>query len=525
FSHIHADDREQVRAGIAAHCEGKTQEFVSEYRMRHKSGGYIWTLSRGIAVRDHSGKALRMAGSQTDITESKSADPLTHLPNRLYFIDRLESAIETAHQQDTRFAVLFVDLDQFKMVNDSLGHMAGDELLIDVAGRLRTCIRSGSRSGAPTQSVVARIGGDEFAVFLGNILRDSDASVVAGRILEKLNEPFEFEGRSMFVSASIGIALSSTGDTAEELLRNADTAMYRAKTNGRSRSEFFNQGMRARMVSRFEVENGLRKAIDEHQLVVYYQPIVSPGDSNIRGFEALVRWNHPERGLIQPGEFIPIAEESDIIVLLGRWVLRESCRQMAEWQRAFPPLRALTVSVNVSARQLCDSRLVEEVESALADSGLNPESLALEMTESSIMGNTQQTLATLDRLKAMNIRLEIDDFGTGYSSLSYLQRLPFDILKIDRSFIREMTAGNGSLDIVKAILQLARSLKLEVIAEGVETEQQLSTLHELGCNYLQGYLFSKPVDASAAEKLCQETGESGFAPLASPLVTDDEPTR
>ncbi|MGA3045696.1 MAG: diguanylate cyclase, partial [Terracidiphilus sp.] len=342
FSHIHHDDREQVRAGIAAHCEGKTPEFVSEYRMRHKSAGYIWTLSRGIAVRDESGKALRMAGSQTDITESKSADPLTHLPNRLYFIDLLESAIETARQQDTHFAVLFVDLDQFKMVNDSLGHIAGDELLIDVAGRLRTSIRGGFRSGAPTQSVVARIGGDEFAVLIGHILHDSDASIVAERILERLSEPFEFEGRSVFVSASIGIALSSTGDTAEELLRNADTAMYRAKTNGRARSEFFNEGMRARVVSRFEVENGLRKAIEERQLVVYYQPIVSPGDSNIRGFEALVRWNHPERGLIQPGEFIPIAEESDIIVLLGRWVLRESCRQMAEWQRTFPPLRSLT---------------------------------------------------------------------------------------------------------------------------------------------------------------------------------------
>ncbi|MGA2651127.1 MAG: EAL domain-containing protein [Terracidiphilus sp.] len=522
FSHIHADDREQVRAAIAAHREGKTSEFVSEYRIRHQSAGYIWALSRGIAVRDHSGQALRMAGSQTDITESKIADTLTHLPNRMYFIDLLESAIEIARQQDSRFAVLFVDLDQFKMVNDSLGHLAGDELLIDVAGRLRTSIRGGSRSGAPAQSIVARIGGDEFAVFLGHILHESEASIVAERILEKLNESFEFEGRSMFVSASIGIALSSSGNTAEEILRNANTAMYRAKTNGRARSEFFNKTMRERVVTRFEVENGLRKAIEEQQLVVYYQPIVSPSDNNILGFEALVRWNHPQRGLIPPGEFIPVAEESEIIVLLGRWVLRESCRQMAEWQRAFPPFRSLTVSVNVSARQLCDSRLVEEVESALADSGLNPESLALEMTESSIMGNAQQTLATLDRLKAMNIRLEIDDFGTGYSSLSYLQRLPFDILKIDRSFICEMAAGNGSLDIVKAISELAHSLKLEVIAEGVETEQQLVALRELGCDYVQGYFFSRPIDASATEKFCQEKGESGVISLASALVSIDE---
>jgi diguanylate cyclase (GGDEF)-like protein/PAS domain S-box-containing protein len=515
FSHIHADDREKVRAEIAAHCEGKTPEFVSEYRMHHKSGGYIWTLSRGIAVRDHSGTALRIAGSQTDITEGKIADPLTHLPNRLYFLDRLESAIETTRQQGALFAVLFIDLDQFKMVNDSLGHAAGDELLIDVAGRLRTSIRSGSRLGGPAQSIAARIGGDEFAILLCHIVHESDASIVASRILERLTEPFQFEGRSMFVSASIGIALSSSGDTAEELLRNADTAMYRAKTNGKARYEFFNEGMRERIVTRFEVENGLRKAIEEQQFVVHYQPIVSLSDSHICGFEALVRWNHPQRGLVLPGEFIPVAEESETIVLLGRWVLREASRQMAEWQRSFPSLRPLTISVNVATRQLSDSRLVEDVESALADSGLNPQSLALEVTESSIMGNAQQTLATLDRLKAMNVGLEIDDFGTGYSSLSYLQRLPFDTLKIDRSFVREMTTGNGSLDIVKAVVQLAHSLKLEVVAEGVETELQLCKLRELGCDYLQGYLFSRPVDAGAARRHWLETYEAGPISVAS----------
>ena len=517
FSHIHADDRERVRAGIAAHCEGKTPEFVCEYRMRHKSGAYIWTLSRGVAVRDSFGKPLRMAGSQTDITEGKIDDPLTHLPNRLYFIDRLESAIDAAPQQDAPFAVLFIDLDQFKMVNDSLGHAAGDELLIDVARRLRSSIRGNSRVGGPAQSIAARVGGDEFAILLGHVQHESDAAIVAARILERLSEPFQFEDRSMFVSASIGIALGFTGDTAEELLRNADTAMYRAKTNGKARFEFFNEGMREMVVTRFEVENGLREAIEKQQLVVYYQPIVSHNEHKICGFEALVRWNHPKRGLILPGEFIPIAEESDIVVLLGRWVLRESCRRMAEWQRRFAHLHPLTVSVNVSARQLNDSRLIQDVKSALVDSGLNPESLALEMTESSIMGNAQQTLATLNRLKSMNVRLELDDFGTGYSSLSYLQRLPFDTLKIDRSFIREMTAGNGSRDIVKAILQMARSLRLEVIAEGVETEQQLYTLRDLGCDYFQGYLFSRPVDAGTAERLCQESREDNFASLASAL--------
>jgi diguanylate cyclase (GGDEF)-like protein/PAS domain S-box-containing protein len=525
FSHIHAEDRERVCAGISAHCDGKTPEFVSEYRMRQKTGGYIWTLSRGIAVRDLTGKAIRMAGSQTDITEGKVVDPLTHLPNRLYFIDRLESVIETARQRDTLFAVLFVDLDQFKMVNDSLGHAAGDELLIDVAGRLRASIRSSSRRGGSEKSVVARIGGDEFAIFLGDIQRQTDASMIAMRILERLAEPFHFEGRKMLVSASIGIALSSGNDTPEELLHNADTAMYHAKSNGRARFEFFNEGLRKQVVTRFEIETGLRKAIDAQQLIVHYQPIVSASDSHLCGFEALVRWYHPERGLIPPDEFIPVAEGSDLIVLLGRWVLVESCRQLAEWQKSFAPGPHLTISVNISARQLSDPHLVEDVEFALTQSGLNPESLALEMTESSIMGNPEQTLAILDRLKAMNVRLEIDDFGTGYSSLSRLQRLPFHSLKIDRSFIRELSAGNGSLDIVRAIMQLAHSLRLEVIAEGVESEEQLHTLRQLKCDYIQGFLFSKPVDAEAAAWLYRETCETGLFSVASPPVVAGKPGR
>ena len=525
FSHIHDGDTKRVRDAITAHCNGATSEFACEYRMRHKGSGYIWTLSRGIAVRDLDGKAIRIAGSQTDITEGKVVDPLTHLPNRLYFIDRLESAIETARQHDELFAVLFVDLDGFKRVNDNLGHAAGDELLINVAGRMRASIRSGSRRGGSGEPVVARIGGDEFAIFSGQIQREAEASTLAARILEKLREPFYFEGRRIFVSGSIGIALSSTGDTPETLLSNADTAMYRAKANGKERFEFFNEGLRKQVVTRFEIETDLRKAIDGQQLIVHYQPIVSTTDQQIRGFEALVRWKHPERGLIPPGEFIPVAEGSELIVLLGRWVLRESCRQMAEWQKNLAPDPALTINVNVSARQLSDSRLVEDVEFALAESGLAPESLTLEMTESSIMGNTEETLATLDRLKAMNVRLEIDDFGTGYSSLSRLQRLPFDSLKIDRSFVRELSDGNGNLDIIKAIMQLAHSLRLEVTAEGVETKEQLRTLRQLDCNYIQGFLFSQPVEAAEAERLYRMTRESGVISSASglplPIVQED----
>jgi len=323
----------------------------------------------------------------------------------------------------------------------------------------------------------------------------------------------------MFVSASIGIALSYAGGSPEDLLSNADTAMYSAKANGKGRFEFFDEAMRERTVNRFEIETGLRKAIDERRLVLHYQPIISTVDERICGFEALVRWNHPERGMIPPGEFIPIAEESDLIILLGRWVLRESCRQMAEWHRRFSSVPPLTVNVNVSSRQLCDSHLLEDVEAALTESGLDPAFLALEVTESSIMGNAEQTLGTLDRLRAMNVRLEIDDFGTGYSSLSYLQRLPFDTLKIDRSFVRDLSAGSDSLDITKAIVEMAHSLRLEVIAEGVETEDQLCQLRELGCNYVQGFLFSKPIPSEAAPSLYPKTREYGLlsaesAPLA-----------
>ncbi len=525
FGQIHVEDRERVRTEINAHLEGKTPEFVCEYRMSHKNGGFIWTLSRGIAVRDPLGKAIRMAGSQTDITEGKVKDSLTGLPNRLYLIDRLESAIESSKQHGEHFAVLFVDLDQFKMVNDSFGHTAGDELLVDVAGRLRGGIRSIARRDDAADSVVARIGGDEFAIFLGHIQCKADASIIAVRILERLREPFYFKGRQMLVSASIGIALSSVNDTPEDLLHNADIAMYHAKSNGKARFEFFSEGLRKQVVSRLEIETSLRKAIDTQQLVVHYQPVVSAFDRHLCGFEALVRWNHPERGLIPPAMFIPVAEESDLIVLLGRWVLVESCRQMADWQKRFTQGPPLTISVNVSARQVSDFRLLDDVKFALDESGLDPESLALEMTESSIMGNTEQTLTILDRLKMMGVRLQIDDFGTGYSSLSRLQRLPFNSLKIDSSFIRELGKDNeslndenGSLNIVSAILQLAHSLRLEVIAEGVETEEQLRSLRQLGCDNAQGFLFSKPLEAAIAGKLYQAACESSLSSPAWPMV-------
>jgi diguanylate cyclase (GGDEF)-like protein/PAS domain S-box-containing protein len=503
FSRIHPADRERVQSEIKAHCAGETPEFASEYKIRHQNGTYIWMLTRGIAVRDAEGTAIRMAGSQTDITEGKIADSLTELPTRLYFMDKLESSIDAAQRSAGRlFAVLFVDLDRFKLVNDSLGHAAGDRLLVEIAGRLRRAVHDADATG---DSIVARLGGDEFAILLDELRNPIAATMAAERILKELDAPFSFNGRQIFTSASVGIALSSSGSTAEDLLRNADTAMYHAKSRGKARFELFDEGMRERAIARAQIESDMRHGIQAGEFIVYYQPKVSLRTGRTAGFEALVRWNHPERGIVSPVEFIPIAEETELIVPLGRSVLTQACRQMAEWHKEFAAAPPLTVSVNLSFRQLTDPGLVDDVERILWESGLNPESLKLELTESSLMENAEEAIATLQRLKAMGIGLEIDDFGTGYSSLNYLHRLPFDTVKIDRSFVKEIGSGGESLEIVRTILKLAGSLGMEVVAEGVETREQVATLTEMGCGCAQGYYFSKPVDVLRAARLIRES--------------------
>ena len=506
FSRIHPSDRERVMQEACEAWDGRKPLLTTEYRMRHKNGSFIWVLTRGLAVRDDKGGTDRMAGSQTDITEGKIADPLTALPNRLYFTDRLDSAIETAHQHGGLFAVLFLDLDKFKLVNDSLGHAAGDELLMGVALRLRLSAFASVPEGNGNASVIARLGGDEFSILLYDVRDEGDAIILAERILEKLKAPFQIEGRQMFASASVGIALSSSGETPEDLMRNADTAMYQAKAKGKSRYEVFNEQMRELAMARLEIETDLRKAIDERQLVLYYQAEVSLSNHRTIGYEALVRWNHPTRGILSPAEFVPVAEESDLIVHLGRWVLREACRQMAVWHERYPCEPPLTISVNVSPRQLSDPRLLQDVEDVLAETGLSPRCLHLEVTESSIMGNPDAALTTLRRLKLLNVGLEIDDFGTGYSSLSCLHLLPFDTVKIDRSFIKELGFGEGS-EIVRTILALARSLDMSVVAEGVETKEQTHTLTDLGCNFAQGYYFSKPKSCQTTEGLLEERSQ------------------
>ena len=506
FNRIHPGDRDRVRSEVFERKPDEGSIFACEYRIRQKEGGYIWVLCRGIAVRDPAGHIVRMAGSQSDITQGKVVDPLTGLRNRLYFIDRLEALIDECAGAPYSFAVLFLDVDRFKIVNDSLGHETGDMLLVQIAERLRASVRStdvSARLALP--SVIARFGGDEFAVLLENLRSTADATAVSERILSQFTSHFDIHGRIVFASVSIGIAPGDSAQTSKDLLRNADTAMYYAKTRGKARYAVFDDSMRGRAVARMELESDLRKAIEEQQFIIYYQPEVSLKTGKVVGYEALVRWKHPHRGLVMPGEFLPVAEETGLIVPLGRWVLKEACRQMAEWHRKLPQMRSLAISVNASSRELGDPDLVATISEALQETGLEPASLRVEVTESSIMENQEQTYATLRRLRELGVSLEIDDFGTGYSSLSRLHEYPFSTVKIDRSFIKDLDTESESLHLVETILRLADGLGLNVVAEGIETREQLARLNSLGCGYGQGYYFSRPIDAPAVQKEMEQS--------------------
>jgi diguanylate cyclase (GGDEF)-like protein/PAS domain S-box-containing protein len=420
-------------------------------------------------------------------------DTLTGLPNRALFLDRLGRAMERAKRiEQGQFAVLFLDLDRFKLVNDSLGHTLGDQLLIATARRLELCLRS--------MDTVARQGGDEFAILIEDAEAVEAVARVADRIQSELALPFDLGGHRLFNSASIGIVLSATGyERPEEVLRDADVAMYRAKVGGKARYEVFDSAMRNRAIARLDLENDLRSAVERQEFRVFYQPIVSLDSSRISGFEALVRWQHPRRGLVSPAEFISVAEETGLIIPIGQWVLREACRQIHQWQAQFPTILPLTISVNLSAKQFTQPDLKRQIEEILQETGLDASSLRLEITESVIMEDSEVATNMLSQLRTLGVQVLIDDFGTGYSSLSYLQQFPIDTLKIDRSFIGKMAAeGNGS-EIVRTIMLLAREMGLQVVAEGVETSEQLAKLKAFGCDYAQGYFFCRPVEQQAAE--------------------------
>jgi diguanylate cyclase (GGDEF)-like protein/PAS domain S-box-containing protein len=509
FRLVHPDELGGLQAKLALHRQGLSEQFECEHRMLHRDGSYRWVLSRGVALRDADGLAYRMAGSQADVTDRRSYDPLTKLPNRALFVERLEKAVMRASHGGRRFAVLFLDLDRFKIVNDSLGHLEGDRLLLTISQRLEACLRPGD--------MIARFGGDEFAVLVEGVAGVADVARVAERIRRSLAAPFKLGSHELYSSASIGIALSSSGyERAEDLLRDADTAMYRAKAGGRARFEVFDAEMRAQVTATMRTENDLRRALERSELELHYQPIVELTGQALVGWEALVRWRHPERGLLLPGEFIGVAEETGLVVALGETVLRQACRKLREWHARRPEQRHTFVCVNVSARQFSDPELVARIEDALRASGLDPAALVVEITESAIMESAAAAVDLMARIKRLGVRIHVDDFGTGYSSLSYLHRFPLDALKVDRSFVASMTCSDEARAIVRSILGLADTLKLSVIAEGIESHEQLAQLRGLGCEMGQGVLFSPALDAVSAESMLAGLGPGRVARPALP---------
>lgn len=498
---IHPDDRETVEAKITSHLIGHNPHFVCEYRILHKDGTYRWALNRGLAVRDNDGKAYRIAGSQTDITARKAVeeqllhdalhDSLTGLPNRALFMDRLDHVLRSSQRYTGYlYAVLFLDMDRFKAVNDSFGHAIGDKLLIAIGQKISNSLRPGD--------TVARLGGDEFAILLEHISNLTDAVEIAERIRTELLSPFSLDGHEIFSGASIGIALSSgVYERPEQILRDADVAMYQAKAKRNSSYEIFDAKTYVSVVEHLQRETDLRRAIEHKEFLLHYQPIIDLKKNMIIGFESLVRWNHPLRGLIYPTEFIPLAEETGLIFQLGEWTLRESCRQLRAWQEEYPQDPPLTMSINISGRQFSQPDLISTLTDIAKETGIDASSLAIDITESTIMENAEAAAAKMLQLREMGIHIHIDDFGTGYSSLSHLHRFPITALKIDRTFVSRLTANGENKDVITTIVSLAKSLNLEVIVEGIELIHQLSKINNLNCHYGQGYLFSEPKEAEA----------------------------
>jgi len=509
---VHPDDLERTRGELDAHLAGETDHYENEHRLRHKDGSYRWTLVRGIAVRSAEGKPLRMAGSLTDITPRKRVeeqlardalyDPLTGLPNRAFFNNLLERVSRRSRRRRTyQYAVLFLDLDRFKLINDSLGHDIGDQLLISVAERLERALRPGD--------VVARLGGDEFCVLLEEIQDNSDATRVAERFQEALKDPFPLGGHRIFASASIGIATSDTSSQGpEHLLRDADTAMYRAKSRGKARFEVFDADMHQHAMEVLELESDLREALEDDQFRLEYQTIVRLGSQDVSGFEALVRWDHPKRGTVAPGDFVPIAEETGLIVPLGLWVLHEACRQLAEWKRAFPQRDDLFISINVAQKQLQQVDLVERVEAELKAFDLEPHRLNLEIAETVMMREPGYHLSLVRRLSDIGVQVHVDNFGTGYSSLGYLDHAAIRTLKVDRSLVATLGGHGAKLTLLQAVVAMAHDLGIQVVAQGVETDAQIASVQELHCDAAQGFYISRPMDATAASALLERKAAS-----------------
>jgi len=512
LSRVHPDDLTRLRSIIDAGIAGDISVIEQRYRMQMKGGEYRWMLTRGEVVKDETGKAIRVVGRQIDVDtedESREAvrtsglqDSLTRLPNRTVLVDRMRHAFARAERDpEQSFAVLFFDLDRFKNVNDSLGHLTGDKLLHAIAQRVEKACRPGD--------TVARFGGDEFVILVEDIKDIRGATVAAERIQDEFRVPFDLDGVEVFATISIGIALWNPEYTRpEDLLRDSDTAMYRAKAMGRNSFAVFDDEMHRQVVATLHLENDLRRALAREEFRVFYQPIVAVGDGHLAGFEALVRWQHPERGLLAPGDFIVVAEEMGAIIQLDRWVADQACKQLRIWHQKYRMHSETTMSVNLSTTQLMRPDVVAGIDFILRNSGLYGQSLKLEVTESVLMENARYASAVLEQLRSLNIAISIDDFGTGYSSLAYLRRFEIDTLKIDYSFISRMLEDEDSFEIVKTIITMAKNLGKDTVAEGVETRSQLEALVDLDVDMVQGYFVSRPVPAEDAERLLELTADS-----------------
>jgi diguanylate cyclase (GGDEF)-like protein/PAS domain S-box-containing protein len=498
-------DAHELEAELAA----KASSREAETRLRRVDGTTVWCLLSTATRMDDQGEICGYQAIIHDITDRKRAeerlihnalhDALTGLPNRALFADRLNMAMARMRRHPShRFAVLFLDLDRFKVVNDSLGHAAGDRLLVEIASVLVTCTRR--------EDTVARLGGDEFAILLDGITGEQDAINTVDRIQQRLMQPFDIAGHHLFTSASIGVAFPAVEEqtTSEELLRNADIAMYGAKAAGPAHMRIYDRAMHERAAVLLELETDLRHAVTRKEFELVYQPIIALRDDRIAGIEALIRWRHPRRGLLQPHDFVPVAEETGLIVEIGWWALSEACRQAAAWLELCPPDRCPVMSVNLSSRQIMAPDLVERVESTLDETGLPGRLLSLEITESTLMSDSAVTAASLVRLRAMGIQLCIDDFGTGYSSLAYLHALPIDVLKIDRSFIGAIGSSEERSELVGTIISLARRLGITAVAEGVETQDQITRLQQMGSEYVQGFYYSKPISSHDTAALLKQ---------------------
>lgn len=504
---VHPSDREDHEAMLTAVLNGQHDNAQSEHRYRDGQGRDVW-VNESISVIENTGDSRSLLLQTQDVTARRRAawelarqalhDDLTGLPNRALFLNRLNNAIDRADRHPGYIAVMFIDVDRFKVINDSLGHETGDQFLIEIAERVGTAVRTGD--------TVARFGGDEFVVLCENVDGESEANLVAQRIQQAFVEPFILTGQQTFATVSLGITLSrGEEESADALLRDADAAMYRAKDGGRNRSEIFNHAMRSKLVARMEIESQLRDALENGEMVLHFQAIVDPQTFLPAGYEALIRWNHPEKGLLGPGAFLPVAEDAGLIHLVDSFVLRTTCHQIAEWTAKYPAARNIYVSTNWSARHL--GAFVQQVEQVLAETGINPAQLVIEVTEGFLLEDSDGSLKTLKRLKELGVNIAIDDFGTGYSSLSYLTRLEVDYLKIDQSFVAKLPDDQASAAVIGAIADMAARLDIKLIAEGVETDEQMAMLAQLGSPRLQGYRFAKPRPASHIDQHLAERSQ------------------